>query len=39
LADALEDAGCTNADLLGHLGGWGPHTRGCWELALVLGKR
>src|SRR5262249_38948190 len=25
LADALEEAGCTNADLLGHLRGPGPH--------------
>jgi hypothetical protein len=30
LADALEDAGCTNAELLGHLRGPGPHCRGCW---------
>jgi hypothetical protein len=38
LADALEDAGCTNADLLGHLRGEGPHVRGCWCVDLVLGK-
>ena len=38
LADALEDAGCTNADLLDHLRGPGPHVRGCWALDLVLGK-
>src|SRR5262249_6336084 len=30
LADALEDAGCTDAALLGHLRGPGPHVRGCW---------
>jgi hypothetical protein len=38
LADALQDAGCDNADLLGHLRGPGPHVRGCWALDLVLGK-
>jgi hypothetical protein len=38
LADALEDAGCTDANLLGHLRGPGPHVRGCWALDLVLGK-
>jgi hypothetical protein len=30
LADALEDAGCTDADVLGHLRGPGVHVRGCW---------
>jgi hypothetical protein len=38
LADALEDAGCTDAALLGHLRGGGEHVRGCWALDLVLGK-
>jgi hypothetical protein len=38
LADALEDAGCTNADLLDHLRGIGPHVRGCWPLDLLLSK-
>jgi hypothetical protein len=38
LADALEDAGCDNADVLAHLRGDGPHFRGCWALYLVLGK-
>jgi hypothetical protein len=38
LADALEEAGCTDADLLGHLRGPGPHVRGCWALDLLLGK-
>ena len=38
LADSLEDAGCTNADILTHLRGPGPHVRGCWALDLVLGK-
>jgi hypothetical protein len=36
LADALEDAGCADAGLLGHLRGPGPHVRGCWALDLLL---
>jgi hypothetical protein len=39
LADALEDAGCDNADILGHCRGDGPHVRGCWVLDLLLGKQ
>ena len=38
LADALEEAGRTDADLLGHLRSPGPHVRGCWAVDLVLGK-
>jgi hypothetical protein len=38
LADALEDAGCADPDLLGHLRGPGPHVRGCWVVDLILGK-
>jgi hypothetical protein len=38
LADALEDAGCTNADLLAHCRGPGPHVRGCWAVDLLLGN-
>jgi hypothetical protein len=38
IADALEEAGCTDADFLDHLRGPGPHTRGCWPLDLLLGK-
>jgi hypothetical protein len=38
LADALEDAGCTDAELLGHLRGPGLHVRGCWALDLVLSR-
>jgi hypothetical protein len=38
LADALEEAGCTDADILGHLRGPGPHVRGCWPVDLLLGK-
>jgi hypothetical protein len=38
LADALEEAGCHDADVLGHCRGGGPHARGCWVLDLVLSK-
>jgi hypothetical protein len=38
LADALEDAGFDNAEILSHLRGPGPHVRGCWVLDLLLGK-
>jgi hypothetical protein len=38
LADALEEAGCDNADMLAHCRGDGPHARGCWVVDLVLGK-
>jgi hypothetical protein len=38
LADALEEAGCTNAVVLDHLRDPGPHVRGCWVLDLLLGK-
>jgi hypothetical protein len=38
LADALEDAGCDNADILAHCRGPGPHVRGCWVVDLILGK-
>jgi hypothetical protein len=38
LADALEEAGCTNEVILGHLRGPGPHARGCWPVDLCLGK-
>jgi hypothetical protein len=39
LADALEEAGCDQADLLAHLRGPGPHVRGCWAVDLLLGRR
>jgi hypothetical protein len=38
LADALQDAGCDNEDILDHCCGSGPHVRGCWVVDLVLGK-
>jgi hypothetical protein len=38
LADALEDAGCGDAALLGHLRASKPHHRGCWALDALLGR-
>jgi hypothetical protein len=38
LADALEEAGCENADILTHLRQPGVHVRGCWVTDLLLGK-
>jgi hypothetical protein len=38
LADALEEAGCTDAAILRHCREPGPHVRGCWVLDLILGK-
>jgi len=38
LADALEEAGCTDAAILAHCRGPGPHVRGCWVVDLLLGK-
>jgi len=39
LADALQDAGCENEDVLNHCRSEGPHVRGCWVVDLVLGKK
>jgi hypothetical protein len=38
LANALEDAGCDNADILNHCRQPGEHVRGCWVVDLLLGK-
>jgi hypothetical protein len=38
LADALEDAGCTDADILRHCRESGEHVRGCRVVDLLLGK-
>jgi hypothetical protein len=40
LADALEDAGCTDAEILNHCRQPKPgeHVRGCWVIDLLLGK-
>jgi hypothetical protein len=39
LADALEDAGCDNADILRHCREPGEHVRGCWVIDLLLRKQ
>jgi hypothetical protein len=38
LADALEEAGCTNEGILVHCRRPGEHVRGCWVVDLLLGK-
>jgi hypothetical protein len=38
LADAVEEAGCTDEQILTHLRGGGEHYRGCWVIDLLLGK-
>jgi hypothetical protein len=38
LADALEEAGCDDADILAHYRTPGEHVRGCWCLDLLLAK-
>jgi hypothetical protein len=38
LADALEETGCTDGEILGHLRGPGPHARGCWVVDLILSR-
>jgi hypothetical protein len=39
LADSLEEAGCSQAAVLDHLRGPGPHVLGCWAVDLVLGRK
>jgi hypothetical protein len=38
LADALEEAGCADEQILSHCRGPGLHVRGCWVLDGLLGK-
>lgn len=38
LADALQDAGCDNDDILSHCRSDGPHARGCWVVDLLTGR-
>lgn len=38
LADALQDAGCEDKQVLSHCRDAGPHARGCWVVDGVLGK-
>jgi hypothetical protein len=37
-ADALEDAGCDDTDILNHCREPGEHVRGCWVVDQILGK-
>jgi hypothetical protein len=39
LGDALEDAGCADAVVLGHCRQKQNHARGCWVIDLILGRR
>src|SRR5262249_40788993 len=39
LSDALEEAGCTNNDILDHCRKQREHVRGCWVVDLILGKK
>jgi hypothetical protein len=39
LADALEEAGCTDPRMLDHLRGPGLHARGCWVVDAILRLR
>ena len=38
LADAMEEAGCNNEEILNHCRSGGEHSRGCWVIDLVMGK-
>jgi len=38
LADGLEEAGSSDAELLAHLRGPGPHVVGCWAVDILLEK-
>jgi hypothetical protein len=38
LADALQDAGCDNPDVLNHCRDEGPHVRGCHVVDTILAK-
>lgn len=38
LADALEEAGCNDADIIAHCRKPAVHVRGCWVVDLVLGR-
>jgi hypothetical protein len=39
LGDALEEAGCTDRDILAHCRRPGDHVRGCWVVDWLLGKK
>jgi hypothetical protein len=37
-ADAIQDAGCENVDVLNPCRSDGPHVRGCWLIDLLTGR-
>jgi hypothetical protein len=39
LADALDEAGCTNVEILAHCRQQGTHVRGCWIVDLLMAKK
>ena len=39
LADALEESGCENVDILLHCRIPGEHVRGCWVIDLLTGRK
>lgn len=39
LADAIEEDGCHNTDILDHCRSAGRHVRGCWVVDLLIGKK
>jgi hypothetical protein len=39
LADALEEVGLTDAEVLTHLRSGGPHVRGCFAVDVLLGQK
>lgn len=39
LVEALEEASCTNVEILAHCRQSTEHVRGCWVLDLLLGKQ
>lgn len=39
LADALEESGCQDQQILDHYRGPGPHARGCWVIDSMLRKK
>ena len=39
MGDALEEAGCDNADILDHCRQPGQHVRGCWAVDLLTGRK
>jgi hypothetical protein len=39
LADALEEAGCTDEAILNHCRQPGDHVKGCWALELICGRK